>query len=487
MSDFDVIIKGGVVVNAADIQQADVGIKDGRIIALAERLSGSATRTIDAGGRYVMPGGIDSHCHIEQPSSTGGQNAESWESGTRSAACGGTTTVIAFSSQEKGEGVRSQVEAYAEKAKKACIDYAFHIIVSDPTDAVVNDELPPLIDSGLRSIKLFMTYPKNRVDDREILRVFEVARRHQALVCIHAENHDAIMYMTEKLVGAGLGQTKYHAWCKPALVEREAVTRVIMLAELLDQPIQIFHVSCEESAEEIRRAQARGVKVFAETCPQYFVLTADDLEGSQREGARVLCSPAPRSVADQQALWNHVRLGTIGNVTSDHAPYNIDAPDGKFWAGDNVPFSQIANGVPGLETRMPIVFSEGVVQGRIDLQKFVAITSTNAAKLFGIHPQKGTISIGADADIVIWDAERRVTITQEMLHHDTDYTPYEGMEVTGWPAMTLSRGRLVWDEGTVDCEAGWGRFLARAPYDYIKPTGHFPTPFNPITGRIEGR
>ncbi|MCR9176780.1 MAG: dihydropyrimidinase [Alphaproteobacteria bacterium] len=485
MSDFDVIIKGGVVVNASDTTRADIGIKDGRIVALAEALSGSATRTIDAAGRMVMPGGVDSHCHIAQPSSGGGQNAESWESGTRSAACGGTTTVIAFSSQEKGERIKPMVDAYHEKAKQACIDYSFHIIISEPSDAVVTDELPGLIESGLRSLKLFMTYPKNRVDDGEILRIFEVARRYGALVCVHAENHDAIMYMTEKLIGAGLGATKYHAWCKPALVEREACQRVIMLAELMDQPIQIFHVTCEEAAEEIRRAQHRGVKVFAETCPQYFVLTADDLEGDQRQGARVLCSPAPRSVPDQQALWRHINSGTIGNVTSDHAPYNIDAVDGKFWAGDNAPFNQIANGVPGLETRMPIVFSEGVVKGRIDPQQFVALTSTNAAKLFGVYPQKGTISIGADADICIWDAEKKVTITQEMLHHDTDYTPYEGMDVTGWPAVTLTRGKVVWEEGVESCEAGWGNFLAREPYDYIKPRGVFPTPFNPVSGEIE--
>jgi dihydropyrimidinase len=486
VSDFDVIIKGGTVVNAADTTRADVGIKDGRITALAEDLKGSAGRVIDATGRMVMPGGVDSHCHIDQPASGGGKNAESWESGTRSAACGGTTTVIAFSSQEKGESVLPQLEIYHEKAKQACIDYSFHLIISDPSDKVVNDELPGLIESGHRSLKLFMTYPKNRVDDREILRIFEVARRHQALVCVHAENHDAIMYMTEKLIDAGMASTKYHAWCKPPMVEREACQRIIMLAELMDLPIQIFHVTCEEAAEEIRRAQHRGVKVFAETCPQYFVLTEDDLDADQREGAKYLCSPAPRTLSDQESLWRHINSGTIGNITSDHAPYNIHAVDGKFWAGDNAPFNQIANGVPGLETRMPIAFSEGVVKGRIDPQQFVALTSTNAAKLFGIYPRKGTISIGADADICIWDAERKVTITQEMLHHDTDYTPYEGLEVTGWPAVTLTRGKVVWEDGQEMCEAGWGEFLAREPYDYIKPRGAFPTPFNPVSGKIEG-
>jgi dihydropyrimidinase len=292
--------------------------------------------------------------------------------------------------------------------------------------------------------------------------------------------------MTEKLLAAGNNAMKYHAYCKPAMVEREACQRIIMLSELLDQPIQIFHVSCEEAAEEIRRAQQRGVKVFSETCPQYFVLTAEDLDRDNREGAKYVCSPAPRTKADQEALWQYVRMGTIGNVTSDHAPYNIDEAEGKFWAGDNAPFSQIANGVPGLETRMPLVFSEGVVKRGLDLETFVAITSTNAAKLFGLYPKKGTVSVGADADICIWDPKREVTITQEMLHHDTDYTPYEGMQVTGWPAITIVRGKVVWNEGEVMCEPGWGRFLAREPYDYIKPRGVLPTPFDPVTGKIVG-
>ena len=482
MSDYDLIIKGGTVVNAADMVKADVGIRDGRVVAIAESLSNGG-RVIDASGRYVMPGGVDSHCHIEQPSSTGGKNAETFESGTRSAACGGTTTIICFCPQEKGNTITPMLRDYHEKAKKACIDYSFHLIINDPSDPVV-EELPGLIAEGHRSLKLFMTYPKNRVDDSEILRIFEVARSNQALVTVHAENHDAIMYMTDKLIAAGLTGTKYHAWCKPPVVEREAVHRIIALAELMDQPIQIFHVTCAEAAEEIRRAQQRGLKIFAETCPQYFMLTEDDLDKPIHEGAKALCSPAPRTVEHQSALWSYIRSGTLGVVTSDHAPYNVHTPDGKFWAGDNAPFNQIANGVPGLETRMPIVFSEGVATGRIDLQSFVAITSANAAKLFGLYPKKGTVSVGADADIVIWDAEKSVTVSQDMLHHDTDYTPYEGKTLTGWPVMTISRGHVVWDDGKVDAQPGWGKFIAREPYDYIAPRGVFPTPFNPVSGDL---
>ncbi|MBO6561262.1 MAG: dihydropyrimidinase [Nisaea sp.] len=483
MSEYDLVVRGGTVVNASDIVKADVGVKGGRIVALGEKL-GAGAKEVDASGRLVMPGGVDSHCHIDQPSSTGGRNAETFESATRSAACGGTTSVICFAPQQKGVGLADGVAAYHQRAKSACIDYSFHIVINDPNDAVVGEDLPKLIGEGHRSIKLFMTYASNRVDDGQILRILEVARRNQALVCVHAENHDAIMFMTEKLLAAGLNGTKYHSWCKPALVEREATYRMIALAELMDQPIQIFHVTCGEAAEEIRRAQQRGLKVFAETCPQYFVLTEKDLDRDAREGAKYLCSPAPRTEAEQEALWEYVRSGTLGNVTSDHAPYNINDPDGKFWAGDNAPFSRIANGVPGLETRMPIVFHEGVVKGRLSLQEFVAVTSTNAAKLFGLHPQKGAIAVGADADIVVWDAEKKTTITQDILHHATDYTPYEGMEVTGWPAATIARGSVLWQDGKDMCEPGFGKFLAREPYDYIKPRGEFPTPFDPVAGKV---
>ncbi len=483
MSKFDLVIRGGTVVNAAETSRCDVGVRAGRIVALGETLGGG-TREIDATGRYVMPGGIDSHCHIDQRSSIGGRNAESFESGTRSAACGGTTTIICFAAQEKGHRLRPVVTEYHERARQSCIDYTFHLIVNDPFDEIIDIELPQLIDEGHRSIKLFMTYPSNRVTDAEILQVLAVAKRKQALVCVHAENHDAIMFMTSQLLTAGRNSMRHHAWAKPPLVEREACHRIIMLAELVDIPIQIFHVSCEEAAEEVRRAQRRGLKVFSETCPQYFVLTARDLDRDQREGAKFVCSPAPRTEGDQEALWDHVRIGTIGNVTSDHAPYNIDELEGKFWAGDNAPFSQIANGVPGLETRMPITFSEGVAKGRIDLQTFVALTSTNAARLFGLYPRKGTIAVGADADICIWDADRAVTISQDILHHDTDYTPYEGLEVTGWPAVTISRGRVVWDDGDIHCEPGWGQFIPRAPYDYIKPRGVLPTPFDPVSFEI---
>lgn len=479
---YDLVIRGGTVATAADVVTCDVGISGGVVVALGRDLP-EGGREIDASGRLVLPGGVDSHCHIEQLGSSGGHNADSWTSGTISAACGGTTTVICFSPTRKGGTVKAEAEQYHELAKKAVIDYSFHIIVNDPNERVMA-ELPELIETGHRSIKLFMTYDNNYVDDAAILKVFALARQHGAFVTVHAENHEAIKWMTQRLVETGHTGMKYHAWAKPPLVEREAVHRVIALAELVDLPIQIFHVTCAEAVEEIRRAQQRGLRIFGETCTQYLVLTADDLDRPGFEGAKFVCSPAPRTEADQEALWNALRTGVLGVVSSDHAPYRYDDPQGKRLHGTDAPFSKVPNGVPGVETRMPILFSEGVVKGRIDLPTFVAVTATNPAKLFGLHPQKGTIAVGADADIGIWDPHRTVRITNEMLHHQADYTPFEGMEVTGWPVMTLSRGRLVWDHGKVLAEPGQGRFLARKPYDYIRPRGAFPTPFDPIVGRI---
>eukprot|EP00041_Stephanoeca_diplocostata_P008132 m.117670 g.117670 ORF g.117670 m.117670 type:complete len:552 (-) comp17189_c0_seq1:186-1841(-) len=505
---FDRIITNGIIVTAQSRYSADVGIKDGRVTAIAKSLVRKCndiahtpkTHIIDAKNMLVLPGGVDSHCHIDQPSSSGGLMAGDWESATRAAAIGGTTTVIAFSTQEKGgNGVLSMVTDYHVKAaEKALIDYSFHMIVSDPTDVVLQEELPALIASGHRSIKIFMTYPKNRVDDAGILQLLDCARKHDALVCIHAENHDAIMYLTEKLVQAGLTSTKYHAWCKPPAVEREAVHRIITLAEITGAAIQIFHVTCDESAKEIRRArEERGVRVFAETCPHYLTHTANDLDAERaRDGARFLCSPALRTANDHEALWRHIVCGTIDNVTSDHAPYNLGGRDGKFWAGDDAPFHLIANGAPGIQTRMPVLFSEGVSKKRIDVETFVNITSTNAAKIFGMYPQKGTIAVGSDADIVIWDPKKSVTISNDMIEDGVDYSPYDGFGVTGWPVLTLSRGRIVseWDSetdrakptsrGNKPCEVlpGSGKFISRTHAGQLE-MAHvvLPTPFDPVS------
>jgi len=481
MSEYAIVIRGGNVATGGEVIRCDIGISEGKVAALGNRL-GTGGREIDAGGRLVLPGGIDNHCHIEQPpSSNAAVNADTFASATRSAAAGGTTTVICFSSQAKGGPVTDNLRAYHEKARQSLIDYSFHLIIADPTDAVLQ-ELPPLIAEGHRSLKVFMTYASSVLNDAQLLRVLAMARKHGALVTVHAENHDAIMFLTKALLDAGLSSAKHHAWAKPMPVEREAVHRVIMLAELLDQPIQIFHVSGAGSAEEILRAQQRGLKVFGETCTQYLVHTVDNLDQQGFEGAKFLCSPALRTSADQEALWGYLRTGVLGMVSSDHAPYSYDDANGKKIRGDNAPFSVVPNGVPGLAARMPILFSEGVVKGRIDVPTFVAITAANAAKLFGISPQKGCIAVGADADIAIWDPEKRVTITNAMMHHGVDYTTYEGMELQGWPVITMSRGEIICENGDIKAKPGRGRFLARPPYDFIKPLKRFVTPFDPVNG-----
>lgn len=310
------------------------------------------------------------------------------------------------------------------------IDYGFHAVVSDPTEAVLREELPLLVEEGIRSVKVYSTYAASFVDDEAMLDVFRAAKAAGALVVVHAESDAMIKWLTRDLARRGLTRPQHHALAKPPVVEREAIHRIIALSELLDQPIQIFHASSAEGVEEIRRAQRRGVKVFAETCPHYLAFTAADLDRPGFEGAKYLCSPALRTHEDQQALWQAIRDGVIGNVSSDHASWDYEGPKGKRVAGMDAPFFDIPNGMPGVETRLPFLFSEGVGKGHIDLNTFVAITATNPARLFGLYPRKGTVAPGADADLVLWDPGLERTVRARDLHGACDYTPFEGMTLT---------------------------------------------------------
>ena len=459
MSNFDLVVKNAHVATASDTFHADIGVKDGQITALAARLTGAATE-IDAAGRWVTPGGIDAHCHIDQPSSDGSQCADDFTTGTRSAACGGTTTIIPFAAQMKGQSLRAAVDDYHARADgKALIDYAFHLIVSDPTPAVLGQELPALIREGYTSFKIYMTYDDMKLNDREILDVLALARREQAMVMVHAENAEAIAWLTDALEGAGLIEPKYHARSRPRPVEREATHRAIALAEILDTPVLLVHVSAREAINEIRSAQDRGLKVFGETCPQYLFLTEDDLAKPEFEGAKCLCSPPPRDAANQAYVWAGLSNGTFQVVSSDHAPTRFDDVKGKKIRGTDAGFRWIPNGIPGLETRMPLLFSHGVLDGRITINQFVALTATNAARIYGLYPRKGTITVGADADMVIWDIGTARTIRNQDLHHNVDYTPYEGIALNAWPALTLSRGTPVWDGAAPLDAIGRGQFM----------------------------
>ncbi|KKB86108.1 dihydropyrimidinase [Devosia limi DSM 17137] len=459
--EFDLVVRGGTVVTSGDTARCDIGVRDGRIVALGERL-GEGAREIDVTGRLVLPGGVDAHCHMDQPQGPGLRMADDFESGTRSAACGGTTTVIPFAAQAKGKSLREAVEDYHRRAAgKASVDYAFHMIVTDPTPVVLNEELPELVSQGCTSFKIYMTYDDLKLQDRQILDCLAVARREGALTMIHAENADCIAWLTQALEAAGLTAPKYHATARPPVVEREATHRALSLAELVDVPILIVHVSGADAIEQIGWAQARGLKIHAETCPQYITLTAQDMDLEGFEGAKLICSPPPRDEASHEAVWRGLESGLFQVFSSDHAPFRYDDVEGKKFAGEQACFHCVPNGIPGLETRLAILFSEGVMKGRIDLNRFVSLTSSGPARLYGLYPRKGTIAVGADADLAIWDADHRWTVTNDKLHHAVDYTPYEGMELQGRVMTTILRGEVVWDGGLFHGQAGNGRFLPR--------------------------
>ncbi len=459
MPDFDLVVRNGTVATAADVTICDLGVKDGQIVAIGKSLAAGRSE-IDATGKYVLPGGIDAHCHLDQPMADGSVMADDFYSGTVSAAFGGTTTVIPFACQMKGGSLREAVKDYHQRAEaKPVIDYAFHMIVCDPDDRVLGQELPALIKDGYTSFKIYMTYDDLKLNDLEMLKVLALARREGAMVMIHAENSDCIGWLTEQLELAGKTAPKYHSDSRPPVVEREATHRAISLAELVDVPILIVHVSGREAVEEISRAQRRGHRIYGETCPQYLFLTASDLDLEGFEGAKCICSPPPRDESNQEVIWNGLTTGVFQVFSSDHAPFRFNDPKGKMARGKNASFKAVPNGIPGLETRLPLLFSEGVGKRRIELTQFVALTATNPARIYGLYPRKGTIAVGSDADVVVWDSEREVTISNERLHHNVDYTPYEGFKVKGWPETVISRGEIVVNKNEMQAEKGRGEFL----------------------------
>ncbi len=450
-------------------RRADVGIRGERIAAVGTGLRGA--EELDATGKLVLPGGVDAHTHIEQMSSMGLMCADDFRSGTTSAICGGTTTVLSFAVQRRGESPREVVAAYhALAGPKAVSDYGFHLIITDPGPRALGEEIPRLVEEGVTSFKIYMTYELVRLNDRQFLDVLDGARRMGALTMVHAENHSMIGWLSDRLIEEGYTAPKFHAAGHPKLAEAEATARAIDLAELVDAPLYVVHVSSKEAAEAIAASRRRGLKVFAETCPQYLLLTAEDLDRPGMEGAKFCCSPAPRDEECQEALWAGIADGTFDVVSSDHAPYSFDAM-GKLAAGPNPPFNRICNGVPGVELRMPLLFSEGVGKGRISLERFVEVTCEAPARLFGIYPQKGALVAGSDADLSIWDPERTVRVRWADLHDEVGYTPYEGRELRGFPETVLRRGEVVVRDGAPLAEPGSGRFLCRSRPASASPLG----------------
>ena len=458
MSDFDLIIRNGTVATASDVFHADIGIRDGRIVQIGERLEGGG-RSIDATDRLVLPGGIDSHVHFSQPSGPGIVMADDFESGTLSALYGGNTTVMPFCLQERGTPMRETLKAYHALAEGNCYtDVSFHLIACDVNDAFLGQELPALVEDGYSSLKVFMTYEGLRLNDAQILQTLDVARRTGATVMVHCENEDAIRFLIEKHEAAGDVVPRAHAETRPVAVEREATHRALMLSEIADAPIVIVHVSNGQAIEEIARARARGVKVVGETCPQYLTLTADDLDGMDWEGAKFVCSPPPRDKTAQAECWRGIETGVFDLFSSDHCPYRYDDAHGKLNPRGRKHFRHIPNGIPGVETRLPILFSEGVVKGRIDLQRFVALTATNHARTYGLYPRKGTIAVGVDADLALWNPTVKKTIRHSGLHDGADYTPYEDMEITGWPTTVIVGGQVMIEDGRLSGAKGQGKY-----------------------------
>ncbi|MGB3313599.1 MAG: dihydropyrimidinase [Albidovulum sp.] len=459
MEEFDLVIRGGHLVGATCEGIADLGIRGSLIAAIGESLP-RGVEEIDARGRLVLPGGIDSHCHIEQVTSTGLRTSDTFQSATQSAAAGGTTTVIPFACQRRGQSPADVLAAYRKLAEgQAEVDYAFHLIMTDPTAEALAG-LPALANQGYTSIKIYMTYEALRLDDRQILDVLDAARREGLMVMIHAEGHDMIQWLTDRLISSGRSEPRYHTVARHPLAEREATHRAATMAELVDANVLIVHVSGQGAIDEIARARSSGRPIHAETCPQYLCLTATDLDRPGFEGAKCLCSPPPRDASHHARVWQALAQGEIDVVSSDHSAFAYGGTEGKQWRGSSVPFNEIPQGVPGIELRMPLLFSEGVLQGRLTLRQFVDLTSANHARLYGLWPRKGVLVEGADADVAIWDPGLTRRVTTEILHDGLDYTPYEGRTLTGWPETVLCRGQRVFEDGVLPTPSGRGTFLA---------------------------
>lgn len=468
----DLVIKGGTVATAADVFRADIGIADGRIVAIAESLD--APDVIDATNKLVLPGGIEAHCHIAQESATGGMTADDYRTGSISAAFGGNSCFVPFAAQHRGMGITETLDLYDSRAKgQSVLDWSYHLIVADPTEQALINELPAAFARGITSFKVFMTYDLMKIDDGQFLDILSVAKENGALTMVHAENSGIIRWISDRLVAAGHLAPRYHAISHPTAAEIEAINRAVTLARFLDAALMVVHVSTPEGADIIARARQEGAKIFGETCPQYLFLTRDDLDRPGMEGAKFMCSPPLRDMKTQEALWRHLQAGTFTVFSSDHAPYRFDA-SGKLAHGPDASFRQIANGMPGIGLRLPLLFSEGVRKGRITIQQFVALASSNAARLYGM-PRKGSIAIGMDADIAIWDPEETRLVRVEDQHDAMDYSPFEGRELTGWPVTVLGRGRRIIEDGRLVAEPGVGQFIARGRPDFTGyPGTHAP-------------
>ncbi len=454
------LVRNGTIVTASDRYEADILIEDGVITQIGKILEAKADTTVDAAGKLVMPGGIDVHTHLDMPFG-GTTSADDFESGTIAAAHGGTTTLVDFAIQNFGEGLYPAFEGWMKKAEgRAAIDYGFHMIVRELTDQVAGDMDKMVRDEGVTSFKLFMAYPGVfMVDDATIFKALMRTRENGGLICMHAENGSVIDTLVADALRKGQTAPKYHALTRPTRAEAEATSRAIALAEMAGVPIYIVHLSCADALEKIKQARDMGLPAYAETCPQYLFLSYEDYERPGFEGAKYVMSPPLREKWNQEALWKGLIKNDLQVVSTDHCPFCMNEPPQKQVGKDD--FSQIPNGAPGIETRLMLLWDGGVRTGKIDMHRFVEIVSTNPAKMFGLWPKKGTIAVGSDGDMIIFDSEKETTLSAKTHHMKVDYNPYEGRKVIGGPRTVLSRGEVVIDDGEFKARAGRGEFVKR--------------------------
>lgn len=452
---FDTIIRNGTIVTATDIFKGDIGIKDGKINKIGMALEEEGEKIIDAKGKYIFPGGIDPHTHLDMPFG-GTFSSDNFETGTIAAACGGTTTIVDFAVQPKDKDLKETAEIWRGKSDgKAVIDYGIHMNITHIDDEILN-EIPFMIKEGYPSFKVFMTYKGMRVDDGTLFKTLKKVSENGGLTCVHAENFHIIECNVEILLKEGKTAPKYHAISRGSLVEGEAVGRAINIAKMAESPLYIVHNTCKEAVFEIARAREEEYPIMGETCTQYLLLSEDEYYKEGFEGAKCVMSPPLRSKDNFKYLWKAIRNNTLQVVATDHCPFFMKQ---KELGKDS--FDKIPNGAPGIELRMALLYTYGVLKNEININKFVEVTSTNAAKIYGMYPKKGTIAVGSDADLVIFDPDKEIEVTVDILHENVDYTPYEGFKLKGFPEVTLSRGEIIAKNGKFVGEIGRGEFIKR--------------------------
>src|SRR6059058_2162650 len=456
-----VLIKGGRILTAADDYVADVYAEDETITLIGESLDVAADKVIDASGKYVLPGCVDPHTHLDMPFG-GTTTIDDVESGQTAAAFGGTTTHVDFVIQPQGATFAQALDEWRAKANgKQVIDMGYHMAITDLENGGTLEELASLPAQGITSYKLFMAYKGAlMVDDETLYRAMEVAAKSGALVMVHAENGDVVDVLVREALAAGNTAPLYHALTRPPEAEGEATNRAIQLAHLAGAPLYVVHVTCREAVEPIARARENGWDVWGETCTQYFFNSLDDIAKPDFEGAKYVYSPPVRDKSNWDVLWNAVRTDILSAISTDHCAFTWDGQ--KTLGKDD--FSKIPNGGPGLEDRLKMIHHFGVNEGRITLNRMVELLATNPAKLFGLYPRKGTIAVGADADLVVFDPERRETISAKTHHSKVDYNLYEGTEVTGSPETVLLRGQVLVEHDELVAEPGIGQYVARAKF-----------------------